>query len=131
MKWVMPSFLTTIISIIAIALNNRFGWHLSPDKLIASIGLAINFVGITLLADIAKIRRGETPNFNSTKLFTLLFALLMIGFSDYFGIRLDEESVWFIAGTAAAFITGKGIKDIVQQKEVVNSGSGVHAEDNR
>jgi hypothetical protein len=117
MKWVMPSFLTTIISIIAIGLNNRFGWHLSPDQLIASIGLAINFVGITLLADIAKIRRGEMPNFNSTKLFTLLFALLMIGFGDYVGIRLDDESVWFIAGTAAAFITGKGIKDIMQRKE--------------
>ena len=116
-KWIMPSFLTSLISIIAIACNNRFGWHLSPDKLIASVALSINFVGVTIFTDIAKLKRGEIPNINSTKLFTLLFACLMIGFSDYIGIQLDEESVWFIAGTAAAFITGKGIKDIIQKKQ--------------
>ncbi|UKS25014.1 hypothetical protein LOZ80_25900 [Paenibacillus sp. HWE-109] len=117
MKWVMPSFLTSLISILAIALNNKFGWHLSPDKLIASVALSINFVGVSVFTDIAKLRRGEIPNLNSTKLFTLLFACLMIGFSDYIGIQLDDESVWFIAGTAAAFITGKGIKDIIQTKQ--------------
>lgn len=117
MKWVMPSFLTSLISIIAIACNNKFGWHLSPDKLIASVALSINFVGVSVVTDIAKLKRGEIPNLNSTKLFTLLFACLMIGFSDYIGIELDEESVWFIAGTAAAFITGKGIKDIIQTKQ--------------
>lgn len=117
MKWVMPSFLTSLLSIIAIACNNKFGWHLSPDKLIASVALSINFVGVSVVTDIAKLKRGEIPNLNSTKLFTLLFACLMIGFSDYVGIELDDESVWFIAGTAAAFITGKGIKDIIQTKQ--------------
>lgn len=116
-KWVMPSFLTSLISILAIACNNKFGWHLSPDKLIASVALSINFVGVTVFTDIAKLKRGEIPNLNSTKLFTLLFACLMIGFSDYIGIELDQESVWFIAGTAGAFITGKGIKDIIQDKQ--------------
>lgn len=118
-KWAMPSFLTTIISIIAISLNNRLGWHLSPDKLIASTGLAINFVGVSILADIAKLRRGEKPNLNSTKLFTMLFACLIIGFSEYIGIKLDEESVWFIAGAAAAFISTKGIKDALEQKKLL------------
>ena len=122
-KWIMPSFLTSLISIVAIACNNKFGWHLSPDKLIASVALSINFVGVTVFTDIAKLRRGEIPNINSTKLFTLLFACLMIGFSDYIGIQLDEESVWFIAGTSAAFITGKGIKDIIQQKQ--NGGTPI------
>lgn len=123
-KWVMPSFLTSLISILAIACNNKFGWHLSPDKLIASVALSINFVGVTVITDIAKFRRGEIPNINSTKLFTLLFACLMIGFSDYIGIELDEESVWFIAGTAAAFITGRGIKDIIQTKQDGGSSNG-------
>jgi hypothetical protein len=118
-KWIMPSFLTSLISIIAIALNNKFGWHLSPDKLIASVGLTINFVIVTMSADIAKMKRGERPNWNSTKLFTLLFACLMIGFSQYMGIELDTEEVLFIAGAAAAFITGKGIRDSVQAKQEV------------
>lgn len=116
MKWAMPSFLTTLISIVAIALNNRFGWHLSPEQLIASVGLTINFVAVTMASDIAKLKRGERPNLNSTKLFTLMFSCLIIGFSDYIGIELDTESVWFIAGVAAAFITGKGIKDNLDSK---------------
>jgi hypothetical protein len=116
-KWIMPSFLTSLISIIAISLNNKFLWHLDPDKLIASIGLTVNFVIVTLAGDIAKIKRGEKPNFNSTKLFTLLFACSVIGFSEYIGIDLDQESVWWIAGVAAAFITGKGIKDAVEVKK--------------
>ena len=118
-KWIMPSFLTSLLSIIAISLNNKLGWHLSPDKLIASVGLTINFVIVTMSADIAKMKRGERPNWNSTKLFTLLFACLMIGFSQYMGIELDTEEVLFIAGAAAAFITGKGIRDSVQAKQVV------------
>lgn len=77
-----------------------------------------------MVTDIAKLKRGEIPNLNSTKLFTLLFACLMIGFSDYIGIELDEESVWFIAGTAAAFITGKGIKDIIQTKQEGDAQNG-------
>jgi hypothetical protein len=120
-KWIMPSFLTSLISIIAIALNNKFGWHMSPDKLIASVGLTINFVIVTMSADIAKMKRGERPNWNSTKLFTLLFACLMIGFSQYMGIELDTEEVLFIAGAAAAFITGKGIRDAVQAKQEVKT----------
>lgn len=118
-KWIMPSFLTSLLSIIAISLNNKLGWHLSPDKLIASVGLTINFVIVTMSADIAKMKRGERPNWNSTKLFTLLFACLMIGFSQYMGIELDTEEVLFIAGAAAAFITGKGIRDSVQAKQGV------------
>lgn len=118
-KWLMPSFLTSIISIIAITLNNKFGWHLSPDKLIASVGLTINFVIVTMSADIAKMKRGERPNFNSTKLFTLLFACLTLGFADYMGLELNTEDVLFIAGSAAAFITGKGIRDMVAAKKEV------------
>jgi hypothetical protein len=113
----MPSFLTSILTIVAIALNNKFGWHLSPDKLIASVALTINFVLVTLSADIAKLKNGERPNFNSTKLFTLVFSCLMIGFSSYIGIDLNTEEVIIISGAAAAFITGKGIKDIVQTKQ--------------
>lgn len=124
MKWVMPSFLTSLLSIIAIACNNKFGWHLSPDKLIASVGLTINFVIVTMSADIAKMKRGERPNWNSTKLFTLVFACLMIGFSQYMGIDLDTEEVLFIAGAAAAFITGKGIRDSVQAKQDGGTSNG-------
>lgn len=117
MKWMMPSFLVSIITMIAVSLNQKFLWHLDPQQIVASVTVAVNFVGITLLADIAKIKRGEMPNFNSTKLFTLLFALLLIGFGEYLGIQLDDESVWIIAGSAAAFITGKGIRDIAQKKD--------------
>lgn len=116
MKWTMPSFLVSIITMVAIALNQRFLWNLDPQQIIASVTVAVNFIAVALVADIAKIKRGEKPNLNSTKLFTMLFALLLIGFSEYIGIQLDDESVWWIAGTAAAFITGKGLKDIVQLK---------------
>ncbi|RAV22198.1 hypothetical protein [Paenibacillus contaminans] len=116
MKWTMPSFLISLITMIAVALNNKFLWNLDPQQIIASVTLAINFVGVTIIGDIAKLRRGENPNWNSTKLFTLLFACIMIGFSEYVGIELDDESIWWIAGTAAAFITGKGFKDIIQTK---------------
>lgn len=117
MKWTMPSFLVTIITVIAIALNKRFLWDLDPQQIIASVSLAVNFVGVTIISDIAKMRRGESPNWNSTKLFTLLFVLLIVGFSEYVGIQLEDTDIWWIAGTAAAFITGKGIKDIVQTKQ--------------
>lgn len=116
-KWMMPSFLTSLIGMIAIALNDKFLWELDPNKLIASVGLTINFVVMTLSADIAKVKRGEKPSINSTKLATLIIACLLIGFSDYLGITLDEESVWWIAGTAAAFITTRGLRDIVQKKK--------------
>lgn len=129
MKWVMPSFLVSIISIVAIALNNKFGWNLRPDQLIASCGLAVNFVAVTMAADIAKMKRGQRPNINSTKLFALLFSCLVIGFSDYIGIDLDVESVWFIAGSAAAYITGKGIRDSVAvKKEGKQYANGGHEE---
>lgn len=123
-KWTMPSFMVTIISIIAIACNNKFGWHLSPDKLIASVGVTVNFVLVTMANDIAKLKRGEMPNWNSTKLVTLLFTCIVIGFSQYIGIELDVEEVAFIAGSAAAFITGKGIRDMIQAKQ---EGGGVNA----
>lgn len=113
----MPSFLVTIITVIAITLNKRFLWDLDPQQIIASVSLAVNFVGVTIISDIAKLKRGESPNWNSTKLFTLLFVLLIVGFSEYVGIQLDDADIWWIAGTAAAFITGKGIKDIMQVKQ--------------
>lgn len=113
MKWTMPSFLVTIITVIAITLNKRFLWDLEPQQIIASVSLAVNFVGVTIISDIAKMRRGESPNWNSTKLFTLVFVLLIVGFSDYVGIQLDDADIWWIAGAGAAFITGKGVKDLL------------------
>lgn len=117
-KWTMPSFLVSIITMAAIALNQKFLWHLDPQQIVASVTLAVNFVLVTIINDIAKMKRGESANWNSTKLFTLLFALIIIGFSEYVGIPLNDEDVWWIAGAAATFITGKGIKDIIQQKGV-------------
>lgn len=131
MKWVMPSFLVSFITMIAITLNQKFLWHLDPSQIIASISLAVNFVGVTIVNDIAKMKRGENPNWNSTKLFTLLFALLIIGFSEYAGIELDDQSVWYVAAAAAAFITGKGIKDNIQAKEGGSIESKYVAESNK
>jgi hypothetical protein len=121
MKWTMPSFLVTIITVIAITLNKRFLWDLDPQQIIASVSLAVNFVGVTIISDIAKMRRGESPNWNSTKLFTLLFVLLIVGFSEYVGIQLEDADIWWIAGMGAAFITGKGIKDLIPNKQEVST----------
>jgi hypothetical protein len=120
-KWTMPSFLVTIITVIAITLNKRFLWDLDPQQIIASVSLAVNFVGVTIISDITKMRRGESPNWNSTKLFTLLFVLLIVGFSEYVGIQLEDTDIWWVAGAAAAFITGKGIKDIITDKQGVQT----------
>lgn len=116
-KWTMPSFLVTIITIIALSLNKKFLWHLDVQQIIASVSLAVNFVGVTILSDIAKLRRGEMPNWNSTKLFTLIFALIIVGFSEYVGINLDDADIWWVAGMAGAFITGKGLRDAIQSKQ--------------
>lgn len=121
MKWTMPSFLVTIITVIAITLNKRFLWDLEPQQIIASVSLAVNFVGVTIISDIAKMKRGESPNWNSTKLFTLFFVLLIVGFSEYIGLPLEDADIWWVAGSAAAFITGKGIKDIIQNKQEVTT----------
>lgn len=118
-KWTMPSFLVTVITMVAIALNNRFLWNLDPQQIIASVSLAVNFIGVTVITDIAKMRRGESPNWNSTKLFTLIFALLIVGFSEYIGIQLEDADIWWISGAAAAFLTGKGVRDIIQNKQGV------------
>ena len=104
---------------VAIALNNRFLWNLDPQQIIASVSLAVNFIGVTVITDIAKMRRGESPNWNSTKLFTLIFALLIVGFSEYIGIQLEDADIWWISGAAAAFLTGKGVRDIIQNKQGV------------
>jgi NADH:ubiquinone oxidoreductase subunit 6 (subunit J) len=112
----MPSFLTSLIGMLAVTLNNKFLWNLEPEKLVASVGLTINFVIVTLGSDIAKMKRGEKPNWNSTKLVTLLVACLLIGFTDYVGIELSDEDIWWISGIAASFITVKGARDIVANK---------------
>jgi hypothetical protein len=109
---------------IAIACNNRFGWHLNPTQLIASIGLSVNFVGVAIVNDIAKMKKGEPVNWGSTKLFTLVFACLIIGFASYLDIELSDEEVWYIAGAAAAYITGRGIKDFLKTK---NNNGGAAA----
>jgi hypothetical protein len=113
----MPSFLITLITMAAVALNEKFLWHLSPTQLIASITVAVNFVGVSIWKDIVILRNGGKPTINSTKLVTTLLALAIIGFSSYIGIDLDTESVWMVAGAAAAFITGRGLQDFVEMKK--------------
>lgn len=120
-KYVDPKFITGIVTIIAVALNNKFGWHLDPEKLVASVALSINFIVVQILVD---VKTGK-PSLNSTKFVTMIFACVVIGFSSYLDIDLEEESIWWIAGTAAAFITGKGVKDIVTQK----NGGGANAKE--
>lgn len=116
-KWVMPSFLVSLIGMVAITLNHKFLWNLDPEKLVASVALTVNFVLVTIGADLAKMRRGEKANFNSTKLVTLLIATGIIGFSEYVGIELSEEDILWISGIAATFITTKGVRDIVTFKK--------------
>ncbi|MNI89294.1 hypothetical protein D3C73_1466810 [compost metagenome] len=41
----------------------------------------------------------------------------MIGFSDYIGLELTTEEVLYIAGAASVFITGKGIRDVLETKK--------------
>jgi hypothetical protein len=113
----MPSFIISIITMIAVVLNDKFLWNLNPTQLIASITLAVNFVGVSIWKDIVILKNGGKPTINSTKLVATLFALLIIGFSDYVGIELDTESVWWVAGIAAAFVTGKGVQDWIEMKK--------------
>ncbi|MFF2156049.1 hypothetical protein ACFVVQ_12105 [Paenibacillus chitinolyticus] len=116
-KWISPQFITGVVTMVAIALNNRFGWHISPDKLVAAVVVAVNFIVAQIMVDIQKMKNGEKPTFNSTKFVTMFIACTALGFSQYLGIELSEQEVIALATTAAAFITAKGVRDISNEKK--------------
>ena len=116
-KWFDPKFITGLIAMAAIALNNKFMWQLDQTALIASIGLSVNFIIMQLAEDIQRIKNGQKPTWNSTKLATMFIACIIIGFSQYLGINLADDAIWTIAGVAGAIITGKGVRDVVAAKQ--------------
>ncbi|GCL71814.1 hypothetical protein PN4B1_17190 [Paenibacillus naphthalenovorans] len=108
-KYIEPKFITGLITMAAITLNNKFGWHLDEVELGASIAVAVNFIVAQITVE---IRNGKKPTWNSTKFVTMFVACLLIGFTQYVGIELDTESVLWIAGVAASVINLKWIQDI-------------------
>ncbi|MVP00339.1 hypothetical protein [Paenibacillus lutrae] len=116
-KWIDPKFITVIASVIAVYLNKIFGWHISIDKLVASIFIVGNFLVMQIIIDIQKMKNGEKITFNSTKFFTAAIACLILFFSEYLGIPIDEQEVMVIAGLVMAYITAKGAKDVSFQKQ--------------
>lgn len=127
-KWFDPKFIAGLITMAAVALNKKFVWNLNEIELAASIGVTVNFIVVQLAEDIQKLKNGEKPTWNSTKLATTFVACGIIGFTQYAGIELDTEDVLWIAGIAGALITGKGIKDIRAAKmkggtEIVNNNN--------
>ncbi|UVI31225.1 hypothetical protein [Paenibacillus spongiae] len=115
-KYLDPKFIAGLIAMAAITLNRKFLWNLDEIELTASIGVTVNFIIVQLAEDIQKMKNGEKPSWNSTKLVTMFVACGIIGFTQYAGFELETEDVLWVAGIAAAVITGKGIKDIKEAK---------------
>ncbi|MGX4584071.1 hypothetical protein [Paenibacillus chitinolyticus] len=126
-KWVDPKFVTGVVTMIAIALNNRFGWHVSPDKLVAAVVVAGNFIIAQISVDIQKMKNGEKPTFKSAKFVTMIIACTIIGFSQYLGIELSEQEVIALAGAAITVITAKWVRDVAIEKK---KASDIQAEGN-
>lgn len=107
-KYIEPKFITGIVTMLAIALNNRFGWSLDPVELGASIAVAVNFIVAQIVLE---MKNGNKPTWNSTKFITMFLACFIIAISEYLGLDLDTESVLGIAGVAAGVINLKWIQD--------------------
>lgn len=126
-KFLDPKFITTIFTMFAIAVNKKFGWGLSELELGASIAVSVNFIFAQLAVDFAKMQRGEPVKWSKTKFGTLIVSCAIIGFTQYIGIDLAAEDILWIAGVAMAFISGKGLKDVIEintkKKEVESSGT--------
>ncbi|ASS66202.1 hypothetical protein [Paenibacillus sp. RUD330] len=116
-KFANAQFITTVITMAAIALNNKFAWHLNAIELGASIAVSVNFIFAQIMVDIQKIKAGQQVKFSKTKFATLLISCGIIGFTQYIGFELSTEDVLWIAGIAMAFISGKGFKDVIETKK--------------
>jgi hypothetical protein len=115
-KFLDPKWITTVFTMFAIAINNKFGWGLSELELGASIAVSVNFIWAQLAVDFAKMKNGEEVKWSKTKFATMVFACVLLGFTQYVGIDLDTEDIFWITGVAMAFISGKGLKDIIEVK---------------
>lgn len=122
-KFTDPKFITAVITMAAIALNNKFGWHLNAVELGASIAVSVNFIFAQLMVDIQKIKAGQQVKFSKAKFTILIISCGLIGFTQYIGFELSTEDVLWIAGVAMAFISGKGFKDVVESKQSADSMS--------
>ncbi|MFB7817432.1 hypothetical protein ACFC0X_25085 [Paenibacillus chitinolyticus] len=116
-KWVDPKFVTVIASLIAVFINKNFGWQVSTDKLVAAIIIIGNFLVAQIAVDIQKIKNGEKITFNSTKFVTVVISCLILGFSEYLGIPINEEEVFLLTGLVATYITAKAVKDVANEKK--------------
>lgn len=115
-KFLDPKFITAIFTMFAISVNKKFGWGLSELELGASIAVSVNFIFAQLAVDFAKMKQGVPVKFSKTKFATLIISCALIGFTQYVGVDLDPDDIIWIAGVAMAFISGKGLKDVMEAK---------------
>lgn len=128
MKWFKPEFLTFVVGAIVVVLNERFGWGLTPEGMIAFFatvgGYLLQQGIINLKADGKSAFAGI--KLNSRKLFFTLIGALFIGLNEVMELGFGHEVIWTVAALVTGYNAAEGAKDV---KTVTASPLEVHLPD--
>lgn len=113
MKWLKPEFLTFVVGAVVVILNDRFGWGLSQEGVIAFF---VTIGSYLLQQGIVNVKRGEDGAFaglsvNSRKLIFTLVGALMIGLNEALQLGFGAESIWMVAGLVTGYNAVEGARD--------------------
>jgi len=113
MKWLKPEFLTFVVGAVVVLLNDRYGWGLTTEGVIAFFG---TIGGYFLQQGIVNVIRGADGAFaglsvNSRKLIFTLVGALFIGLNEALQLGFGHEAVWTVAGLVTGYNTLEGVKD--------------------
>lgn len=113
MKWLKPEFLTFVVGAVVVLLNDRFGWGLTPEGVIAFF---VTIGGYLIQQGIVNVKRGEDGAFSgisvsSRKLIFTLVGALLIGLNEAMELGFGQEAVWTVAGLVTGYNALEGARD--------------------
>lgn len=119
MKWLKPEFITFAVGAVVVILNDRFGWGLTPEGVIAFF---VTVGGYLLQQGIVNIKRGQPLSFkglsvNSRKLIFTLVGALFIGLNEAMQLGFSQDVVWVVAGIITGYNAIEGTKDVQEAKQ--------------
>lgn len=113
MKWFRPEFLTFVVGVIVMFLNELFGWGLTAEGVITFF---VTVGGYFVQQGIVNVKRGDDAAFagislNSRKLIFTVVGALMIGLNEAIQLGFSSEMLWTVAGLITGYNALEGARD--------------------
>lgn len=113
MKWFKPEFLVFVVGAVVVVLNDRFGWGLTQEGVVAFF-VAVG--GYLLQQGIINLKTDGKGAFagikiNSRKLIFTLVAAAFIGLNELMELGYSQEVIWTVAALVTGYNVAEGAKD--------------------